>query len=248
MDATAFSLLSNPTSLFLGETVCRLMPVASCKTPSFQHKNSSIKAYTANRGSSPLLKESVLGRAFKDDEFSTRSTSDGKSSRSDNLKALFKRIQVEISQGDSRSGKYSKSSKASINGDLSVETSVLEFLQRSEREKKVEDSMLKRSEESNHKKKTTNKENSIPIPESAAPLFSRPPSNFVKKSPIPSTTPLRSKEIEVTNREELSLEADKESSEIEGMKLIELKELAKKRGIKGYSKLKKSDLVELLKS
>jgi hypothetical protein len=32
------------------------------------------------------------------------------------------------------------------------------------------------------------------------------------------------------------------------MKLTELKELAKSRGIKGYSKLKKGELLELLRS
>ena len=35
---------------------------------------------------------------------------------------------------------------------------------------------------------------------------------------------------------------------IETMKLAELKEVAKNKGLKGYSKLKKSEILELLRS
>lgn len=77
--------------------------------------------------------------------------------------------------------------------------------------------------------------------------FTRPPSNFVKRSPILSPLPLRINETEVSNREESSSAADKEFSKIDKMKLSELKGLAKERGLKGYSKLKKSELVQLLK-
>uniref|UniRef100_A0A3Q7F3B7 Rho termination factor-like N-terminal domain-containing protein n=2 Tax=Solanum lycopersicum TaxID=4081 RepID=A0A3Q7F3B7_SOLLC len=47
---------------------------------------------------------------------------------------------------------------------------------------------------------------------------------------------------------ETSLEnhVESEAVKIEEMKLPQLKELAKSRGLKGYSKLKKSELVELL--
>lgn len=39
-----------------------------------------------------------------------------------------------------------------------------------------------------------------------------------------------------------------EKEEIETMKLAELKEVAKNKGLKGYSKLKKSEILELLRS
>lgn len=66
----------------------------------------------------------------------------------------------------------------------------------------------------------------------------RPRSNFAKRSPYrpPTTGPIAEKEKE------------EKPPLIETMKLAELKEVAKKRGIKGYSKLKKSDILELLRS
>ncbi|XP_021772045.1 SAP-like protein BP-73 [Chenopodium quinoa] len=246
MEAIALSVLNNPTSLLLGETVYRLLPVASCKTLSFHNKNSSIRAYdTTNWGGNLSSRKSFSGRAFEEDEFSTHITSDSKSSRREKLIALFKRIQIEISEGESGSGNYSKSTQ-SIDDDSSVETSVLEFLQQSSRETKVESSKLKHSEEPNRKKQTSG-EKSISVPEPPPTKFTRPPSNFVKKSPIPLTTALQSNEIELNNKESSS-ESDRESLKVEGMKLSELKGLAKERGIRGYSKLKKSELVELLNS
>lgn len=62
----------------------------------------------------------------------------------------------------------------------------------------------------------------------------RPLSKFVKRSPIPYPPSQR------------KISLAKPDPKIEGMKLVELKELAKSRGIKGYSKLKKSELVDLL--
>lgn len=91
----------------------------------------------------------------------------------------------------------------------------------------------------------------------------RPPSSFTRRSPIPTLsttdeeiqsgieklpeTPSPSfprDEIEL-NSEELPAN-DEQSLKLEEMKLTELKEVAKSKGIKGYSKLKKSELVELL--
>ena len=53
---------------------------------------------------------------------------------------------------------------------------------------------------------------------------------------------------EVKNEETVvEKEADKEVSNVKTLNLLELKELAKERGIKGYSKMKKDELIEILK-
>lgn len=78
----------------------------------------------------------------------------------------------------------------------------------------------------------------------------RPPSSFAKKTPIPSASSPRGK-LPVSNSNkalgEMPEKAEK-ASLIETMKLAELKEVAKNRGIKGYSKLRKSELLELIRS
>lgn len=93
----------------------------------------------------------------------------------------------------------------------------------------------------------------------------RPPSSFTRRSPIPTlsmanegiqtaenetllATPTQSiprDEIELKS-EGLPATDDEQSLKLEEMKLVELKEFAKSKGIKGYSKLKKSELIELL--
>lgn len=92
----------------------------------------------------------------------------------------------------------------------------------------------------------------------------RPPSRFTRRSPIPtpkeeiqskndklSATPTLSiprDEIELKNERlpETDDYNDQQSKKFEEMKLPQLKEVAKSKGIRGYSKLKKSELVELL--
>lgn len=79
--------------------------------------------------------------------------------------------------------------------------------------------------------------------------LTRPPSNFVKRSPIPSLTIPRGKCLELSS-ESLSTTDGTETDlqRVEEMKLPQLKKLAKSRGFRGYSKLKKSELVRLLSS
>ena len=42
------------------------------------------------------------------------------------------------------------------------------------------------------------------------------------------------------------LTTETKTSNLEGLKLVELREVAKKRGLKGYTKLRKADLLNLL--
>lgn len=75
----------------------------------------------------------------------------------------------------------------------------------------------------------------------------RPPSSFAKRTPIPSASSPRGK-LPVSNSYKALGEMAEKASLIETMKLAELKEVAKNRGIKGYSKLRKSELLELIRS
>lgn len=80
--------------------------------------------------------------------------------------------------------------------------------------------------------------------------LSRPPSNFVKTSPVPFVTAPRGKETLLTSGVSPAA-ADMimpHSHKLESMRLPQLKELAKSRGVKGYSNLKKKELIELLRS
>lgn len=77
--------------------------------------------------------------------------------------------------------------------------------------------------------------------------LTRPPSNFVKRSPIPLPSTPREKVNELNSENSSRPDSVEEVPRFEEMKLPELKELAKSRGIKGYSRLKKSELVELLR-
>lgn len=73
-------------------------------------------------------------------------------------------------------------------------------------------------------------------------LLTRPPSNFVRKSPIPSA--LVEKSVELKNG--VNLKRTEAVEEIEKMTLPQLKEIAKCNGIKGYSRMKKAELIKLL--
>lgn len=78
--------------------------------------------------------------------------------------------------------------------------------------------------------------------------LSRPPSNFIKRSPIPHPTAPRTKTPERSN-EVVSIDGKgSELANMEKLRLSELKELAKARGIKGYSRLRKTELLQLLMS
>lgn len=76
----------------------------------------------------------------------------------------------------------------------------------------------------------------------------RPPSKFVKRSPIPSPSGGNGSHLKVEASQAIAETMELKFPSIEDMKLTELKALAKSRGFKGYSKLKKNELLELLRS
>lgn len=78
----------------------------------------------------------------------------------------------------------------------------------------------------------------------------RLPSTFVKRSPVPYPSAPRGK-VHEPNSEASANMAESELLKlprVEELKLPQLKELAKARGFKGYSRLKKSELIKLLRS
>ena len=87
-------------------------------------------------------------------------------------------------------------------------------------------------------------------PEVTNSQLTRPPSNFVKKSPIPSLSTPRRQVLELSNEPSLAIMENKQvqSQGLEEMKIAELRTVAKSRGIKGYSKKKKGELIEILRS
>lgn len=112
--------------------------------------------------------------------------------------------------------------------------------------------------------------------EEVQPVARRPPSSFQRRSPVPRVkfqpvvysvdeemekmTPkqavlpeeeeepisLDDREEEEEEEEEGEVEVEEKSEELSSLKLSELRALAKSKGLKGYSKLKKSEIVELL--
>ncbi|GFP89619.1 hypothetical protein PHJA_001105600, partial [Phtheirospermum japonicum] len=174
---------------------------------------------------------------------------DGRSSNKEEILALFKRIQSSISKGDTSNSKKRISKVAEDNNNNNNSESILEVLHQSRTRGKGKNVSKKGEKFMAQQKDSPKKEEEKTDRLSATDLKpTRPPSSFMRRSPIP-TQPSPRDEIEA--EEERLHERDGENSEhlvekFEEMKLSRLKEVAKCKGIKGYSKLKKSELVELL--
>lgn len=164
------------------------------------------------------------GRSINGDD--NNKTSEDKTYNKEEILALFRRIQSSIS-GESKGRTNNTSAE-----------SVLEVLRQSRKQVKGAFHDLGKitnretSTVSGERKKDVKKEEVVDFKSTDAKI-SRPPSNFVKRSPIPFVE---------------RVEDEVKSEGLETMKLGALKELAKSRGIKGYSKLKKSELIKLLRT
>ncbi|GJW12007.1 SAP-like protein BP-73 [Tanacetum coccineum] len=180
----------------------------------------------------PVQRNSGNRRSINgDDNEKPHLSENGKTYNKEEILALFRRIQSSISAAEFAASK-GRTNNASAE-------SVLEVLHQSRKQVKGKTSYGEEStglsERENNKQEKVERIDSV----SNEGNLSRPPSNFMKKSPIPSVHVERVKDdvMSATDGEEL-----------EAMKLAELKELAKSRGVKGYSKLKKAELIELLKT
>lgn len=198
-----------------------------------------------NRSGRPSLRTSASGRFRKSDGEKIPQSSYRNSSNQEEIISLFRRIQSSISKGESISSKkrHSKSSEEKPSAE-----SVLEVLRQSRKQVKAKTLNERGEKVLAIRRGQLKNEDKTDYPSVPDLKFTRPPSNFVKRSPIPSATSSRVKsegkgeESSVTGGEK-ALELE----QVEEMKLSALKELAKSRGLKGYSKLKKSELIELLR-
>ncbi|KAI3697811.1 hypothetical protein L6452_30908 [Arctium lappa] len=194
---------------------------------SLQLSISNVRA-DGNRRGRPAQRNSESGRSINGDDNKTPQSSEGTTHNKDEILALFRRIQSSISGETASKGRTNNPSAESV----------LEVLRQSRKPVKGKTSNREGSIALGEQKKELKKEEKIDFA-SVEAKTSRPPSNFVKRSPIPSTL------VEEVQDE---VKSATNGEELETMKLVALKELARSRGIKGYSKLKKGELIELLKT
>ncbi|OIV95247.1 hypothetical protein TanjilG_21637 [Lupinus angustifolius] len=207
---------------------------------------------------SPFTNSSIRSDGHKGGETNRRNenkrhqTFDGKKSKSSEDKeiiALFKRIRSSISKGVSQ--KTEKKSSKENNEKPSIK-SILDILGDPKKVKAGKTSKRAKEQALIKRIGLTSKQKEVKehLHVSDFKLI-RPPSNFVKKSPITSlSTPRGIMEIGLHNDPFPAIMGDKQaqSERLEELKVAELKELAKSRGLKGFSKLKKGELIKTLKS
>ncbi|KAL8140515.1 hypothetical protein V2J09_006536, partial [Rumex salicifolius] len=208
----------------------------------------SISVSDGTRKNKPFNRNYALNdRSSQEDERRLpRGSSSGKWSSQKRLLTLFKQIETSIAQEKARSTNEREFTNSSKDYHVSFDT-VLEALEEPSRTRKAP-TLNKGSDSISHKKRATKTENepNLPDPQPSALKAMRPPSSFMKKSPISSLSTEGIKSIELTAVELSEGGVEEEPLQLGKMKLTELKEVAKARGIKGYSKLKKSELVDLL--
>lgn len=180
-------------------------------------------------------------------EISPSSNENVSSVKQEEIISLFRRIQSSISNEPVSTEKEG----TDPNQDKPAAESVLEIIRRSRKQAKEKVSLKGGNKQKPRRRSFPKKEEDeehILSPVTDIKL-TRPPSNFVKKSPIPFPSAPKGKEDQWKEASPASAGSnDSTSRKIEEMKLQELKALAKSRGVRGYSRLKKNELVELLRS
>ncbi|KAJ4912623.1 Rho termination factor [Raphanus sativus] len=175
--------------------------------------------------SSSLTRRSKKGSVVCCKNPSDEQSSDSSKSKQEEIIALLSRIQASISKGESQGADEKNSNDSCGNGSLSK--AILDVLEKP-REKTEGDAGLRK--------------------EPPKRQVARPPSSFAKRAPTrPSASDPRGK-LPITKSSMEETEKEEKPPLIETMKLAELKEVAKNRGLKGYSKLKKSEILELIRS
>ncbi|KAK4745445.1 hypothetical protein SAY87_011757 [Trapa incisa] len=239
--------LRNP-NLSLNEISVVPLVFNSKEQHQLQLVTSSIKFNGSKGGRSPR-KNSASRRIGKQAQIKQSDSLKGKVSSTDQeeIISLFRRIHSSILEGGSEDSKTRSSDSPGVKP---ATESVLEIIRSSRKQsggklppkdgsKQISPRSLPKGE------KGVKVEDYDPATNF---VLTRPPSNFLKRSPISYPSSPRRKESPVISEESQPIidTAMPQLKKLQGMKLVELKEQAKSRGIKGYSKLKKKELIKLL--
>ncbi|XP_073004713.1 uncharacterized protein [Typha latifolia] len=203
----------------------------------------SIVRSEANRKGTPRRNARVDRTAKESGQLKDQTNYDSevsKTSNQDEIISLFRRIQSSISKGGSVPKRISLNSLK--------EKQEVQSIQQNPKGKQVQ---AARGKDEVTSLKDATSEDAQPkdhaVPGNAK--LSRPVSIFVKKSPIPPP-PLTQETSKDVPEEQLHAAVPNEASELQeldNMKLPELKEVARTKGVKGYSRMKKGELLEVLK-
>ncbi|CAN7109179.1 unnamed protein product, partial [Brassica rapa subsp. narinosa] len=217
-----------PSLIKQGFTRANHLPVRDSLSPS-SGQSFSRTAFDGDRRSWPgetLSRRSKKGYVVCCKNPSDEQSSDPSKAKQEEIISLFRRIQASISKGEESQGADEKNGVAS-SGNESLSKAILDVLEKP-REKTEGDAGVRK--------------------EPPKRQVARPPTSFAKRSPTrPSASGPRGK-LPITKSTMEETEKQDKPPLIETMKLAELKEVAKNKGLKGYSKLKKSEILELLRS